>query len=199
MYNPIKPIIITLKDNNKVINSPAFFSFRYTSGFEKTIRDKVEYTIKEFYPKDPFEAKVFIDHFITDDIFKTYDTINSIFFFFALIAVVLSVLGVFGLVTHTLNQRTKEIAIRKISGCSSFSILKSITFEYIFMILVASVFGLTGAYYIDNTLPIYYPVEKSILDFLFAVFLAITITLITIGFKTWKESTRNPVEALKYE
>jgi len=199
MYNSIKPIIITPKDNNIVINSPAFFSFRYTSGFEKQVRDKVEYTIKEFYPKDPFEAKVFIDHFKTDDIFKVYDTINSIFFFFALIAVALSVLGVFGLVTHNLNQRTKEIAIRKISGCSSFSILKSITFEYIFMILVASVFGLTGAYYIDNSLPIYYPVEKSIFDFLFAVILAIIITLVTIGFKTWKESTRNPVEALKYE
>jgi ABC-type antimicrobial peptide transport system permease subunit len=119
--------------------------------------------------------------------------------FLAIIAILLSVFGVIGLVNHSLNQRTKEIAIRKVNGCPSWSIFRSLTLEYLIIITVAAVFGSLGARLVFEDMPLYYPMPQRLSDYLIAIVIALVITLASIFYKTFKESTRNPVESLRYE
>jgi putative ABC transport system permease protein len=199
MYNKIKPLVLILKNDNTEITGPVYFAFRIDPESEKSTMGTIKSVLKESFPFDPFQLKIFNDYYKTDLIFKVFGTINSLFFFFALIAITLSIIGVVGLNTHLLQQRTKEIAIRKINGCSTFSMIKSITFEYILLITIASVIGSISARYMFSFIPIYYPSEQNISDFLIAAVIILAVTLISIGHKTWKESSRNPVEALRYE
>jgi putative ABC transport system permease protein len=198
-YNKIKPLVLTLVGDSSKVSGPVYFGFRIDSNSNLEVKPKIEQAIQSFFPMDPFEVILFTDHYKTDQIFVIFNTINNIFIFFSIIAIILSVLGVIGLVNHSLNQRTKEIAIRKVSGCSSISIFRSLTLEYVFIILIAAGFGSYGARYMFNMLPLYYPIEQRIMDYLIAIIIALTITLLSIFYKTLKESTRNPVDALRHE
>lgn len=198
-YNKIKPLVLTLVDNTTKVGGPVYFGFRIDQNASKNVKAKIEHAIQSFFPVDPFEVKTFTDHYKADAIFAIFNTINNIFIFFSIIAIILSVLGVVGLVNHSLNQRTKEIAIRKVSGCSSISIFRSLTMEFVVIILIAAGFGSFGARYLFNVLPLYYPIEQRITDYLIAVVLALLITLVAIFYKTLKESTRNPVDSLRHE
>jgi putative ABC transport system permease protein len=199
MYNQIKPLVLLLKNDNSEITGPVYFPFRIQPGSEKSTIPAINGVLKGSFPYDPFQVKIFNDYYKTDAIFEIFRTINLLFFFFAAIAIVLSALGVIGLTTHSLQQRTKEIAIRKVSGCSTLAMFKSITFEYILLIALASVAGSIGARYIYSFLPIYYAAEQNVIDFLIAVIIILVVTFASIGHKTWRESSRNPVEALRYE
>jgi putative ABC transport system permease protein len=199
MYNVIKPLMIRVRDDHAIINGPVFFAFRVNSEDINSLRGKIEVEMKELFPEDPFVVKIFNDHFKTAEIFEVYQTINSVFIFFAFIAVILSILGVVGLVNHTLNRKTKEIAIRKISGCSSISMFTSISMEYLALILISTVVGSLGAGYLYNLFPINYPFELNVMDFLYAGIIILILTILATGHKTWRESTRNPVHALRYE
>jgi putative ABC transport system permease protein len=199
MYNVIKPLAIRLTSDQTKINGPVFFAFRVDSDNMQHLKKEIESTLKEIFPMDPFEIKEFEDHFTTAEIFEVYETINSIFGFFALVAVILSILGVIGLVNHSLNRRTKEIAIRKISGCSSLSMFVSISMEYLALILISTLAGALGSGYLYKLFPINYPFELSIMDFLYAGIIILILTIFSTGHKTWRESTRNPVQALRYE
>jgi len=198
-YNVIKPLVIRVKDGESKIAGPVFFAFRVNSENLNKLRRDIEARLQESFPVDPFVVKIFNDHFKTAEIFEVYSTINSVFTFFALIAIILSILGVIALITHTLNRRTKEIAIRKISGCSSFTIFTSITFELVLIILIASIIGALGARYFYGLFPIYYPFKLSIWDFSIGGLTILALTLLSTGRKTWKESIRNPVELLRHE
>ncbi len=198
-YNVIKPLAIKVKNGDSVITGPVFFAFRLNSDNLNKLRAEIESVLIESFPRDPFVVKIFDNHFKTAEIFEVYRTINSVFSFFALIGIVLSILGVIGLITHTLNRRTKEIAIRKISGASSFSMFTSISLEFILIIFIASIIGSMGAGYFYGLFPIYYPIELSFSDFLVGGLLILSLTLLSTGHKMWKESVRNPVEALRHE
>ena len=198
-YNKIKPLVLTLVDDNTILRGAIYFGFKIKEGSSKEVKTKITQVVQSFFPVDPFEVKLFTDHYKTDVIFSIFNTINNIFIFFSIIAIILSVLGVIGLVNHSLNQRTKEIAIRKVSGCSSLWIFQSLTMEYMLIILIAAIFGSFGARYIFNILPLYYPIQQHIADYLIGVTIALLITLLSIFYKTLKESTRNPVDALRYE
>jgi putative ABC transport system permease protein len=199
MYNVIKPLAIRVTSDQTKINGPVFIAFRVDSENIQLLKKDIESALQVSFPMDPFEIKEFEDHFTTAEIFEVYETINSIFGFFALIAIVLSILGVIGLVNHSLNRRTKEIAIRKISGCSSISMFASISLEYLVLIIISTVAGALGSGYLYQLFPINYPFELSIMDFLYAGIIILILTILSTGHKTLRESTRNPVQALRYE
>lgn len=198
-YNQIKPLVLTLADEESIISGPVFFGARIKSDVFESAKSTLESTLKFVYPNDPFEVKRFGDHYAHDQIFKIFHSIKNIFIFFSVIGILLSVFGIIGLVNQSLTQRTKEIAIRKVSGCTSISIFRSLMMEYIIIILVAAIFGSMAAQYIFGKMPIYHPVDQNIFDYLIGIMIALGISMLAILFKTIRESTRNPVEALRYE
>ena len=199
IYNQIKPMVLVLRNEGNAMRNYTYLGFRIAPGTFKESSDLISNTLLNFFPDDPYTILSFDDHFANDQHFAIFDTIINVIVFLAMIAIVLSVLGVVGLVNHSLNQRTKEIAIRKVSGGTSWSIFKSLTWEFMLIIIIASLLGILGASYVFNDFPLNYQMPFRVVDYLFGIFISLVITLLSIAFKTYKESRRNPVEALRYE
>ena len=199
MYDKIQPIVIRVEPDYYDAERARYFAFRISDENTDQTKKLINNVFQEFFPDDPFEIKVFSNFFVDHHIFRIFNTIRNLFVFTALIAILLSIMGVVGLVSFTLNRKTKEIAVKKINGCSITSILTSFLTEYLILIIIAGIFGTLSAVYAFQQIPLNYSVTHSVWDYLKAVTIVLVVVLISIFFKIYKESKRNPVEALRYE
>ena len=199
IYNQIKPMVLVVKNEESSMRNYTYLSFRTTPDSFNESYTKISSALQTHFPNDPYKILSFDDHFSEDHHFAIFDTIINVMRFLAAIAIALSILGVLGLVNHALNLRTKEIAIRKVNGCSSWSIFRSMTWEFMVIILFASLAGTLGAKYVFNNFPLHYPMPFRFPDYLIGIMLVMVITLSSILYKTLKEARRNPVEALRHE
>lgn len=199
MYNRINPIIIRVMPDNYNAERARYLAFRISGNNTNQTKKYITEVVQELFPDDPFEVKVFSNFFVEQQIFRIFNTIRNLFVFAALIAILLSIMGVVGLVNFALNRKTKEIAIKKINGSSISSILTSYLTEYLILIIVAGIFGTVGAVYAFQQIPLNYSVDHSVWDYLKAEIIVLTVVLLSIFYKVYKESRRNPVEALRYE
>ena len=110
-------------------------------------------------------------------------------------------MGLFGLTTYSVEQRKKEIAIRKVHGATVKNILTIITSQFIRWILVANIVAYPVAYlFVKNWLGNFaYQTEISWTLFAIATVLTLLIVLITVSFQAIKAATANPVKSLRYE
>jgi putative ABC transport system permease protein len=120
---------------------------------------------------------------------------------FAILAIVISCIGILGLAIFSSERRTKEIGIRKINGAKISDILIKLNREFIFLVVIAYVIAVPIAWYamhkwLQNFA---YRTELSWWIFVLAGILALTIALLTVSWQSWRAATRNPVEALRYE
>ena len=201
MYNVIKPLSIRLTSDQTKINGPVFFAFRVDSDNMQYLKKEIESTLKEIFPMDPFEIKEFEDHFTTAEIFEVYETINSIFGFFALVAVILSILGVIGLVNHSLNRRTKEIAIRKVMGATIYQVAIIFAEKFIKWLLLANLIAWPLSFYVMNRWLDAFPYHHTINWWIFPMtgIISITIATGTTIFQILKSSRTKPAEVFQFE
>ena len=110
-------------------------------------------------------------------------------------------LGLFGLASFVAEQRTKEIAIRKILGASITKILGYLSREFVILVVIANIIAWIPAYYfLNNWLQNFaYHININLLIFLISGISAVLIALITVIFQAYKAAIANPVDALKYE
>ncbi|MEZ5104581.1 MAG: FtsX-like permease family protein [Draconibacterium sp.] len=121
--------------------------------------------------------------------------------FFAFMAIVLAALGLFGYVSLTLIQRTKEIGIRKVNGAKVSEILSMINKDFVKWIVIAFLIATPIAYYTMNKWLENFAYKTTLSWWIFALagLLALGIALLTVSWQSWRAATRNPVEALRYE
>ncbi|NJK94778.1 MAG: ABC transporter permease [Bacteroidales bacterium] len=100
-----------------------------------------------------------------------------------------------------INQRIKEIGVRKVNGARSFEILLTIYKAFVIWLLGALVIAMPIAYFIvDKWLSNFpYKVQMSWWVFVLAGTIAIVVAIITLSWQSWRAATRNPVESLRYE
>jgi putative ABC transport system permease protein len=140
-----------------------------------------------------------------DDRYKTTyaKEINTtkIFGVFAMLCIFISCLGLFGLVSFVINQKTKEIAIRKVFGSNIKQIVAIISKEFINLVIIASIIGIPIAYfYMDKWLNNFaYKISLSWYYFAAAMIIAILIAFATIIYKTIIAANTNPARALRDE
>jgi putative ABC transport system permease protein len=117
------------------------------------------------------------------------------------IAIIISSLGLFGLTILLINQRIKEIGIRKVNGAKASEVLKTINRSFISWLLGSLIIAIPVAYYIVNKWLSSFPyrVDMNWWIFIFAGSIALIVALITVSWQSWRAATRNPVEALRYE
>jgi putative ABC transport system permease protein len=120
---------------------------------------------------------------------------------FAILAVVISCIGILGLAIFSSERRTKEIGIRKINGARTSEILVLLNSNFIILVIIAFVIATPVAWYVMHKWiqNFAYRTELSWWIFGVAGFLALAIALLTVSFQSWRAATRNPVEALRYE
>ncbi|MCK4699525.1 MAG: FtsX-like permease family protein, partial [Bacteroidales bacterium] len=126
---------------------------------------------------------------------------GTIFSIFALIAILVSCLGLFGLASYTTEQRTKEIGIRKVMGASVSVVLLLLSREIIILMSVSTLIAWPAAYFfMKNWLQNFaFKINPGVLTFFIASLVALVIAMITISYRTYRASTANPADSLRHE
>ena len=160
---------------------------------------EIEQTWNKMFPEDPFEY-----HFLDDlfaELYANEQQLQDVVSRFTWIAIFIGCLGLFGLVMHSAEQRTKEIGVRKVLGASVVSILRLLTQSYIKWIVIANILVWPIAYYVMRQWlqNFAYHIDLTIWPFLLAGLSVLMIALLTVSWQIVKAATANPVEALKYE
>src|SRR6185369_4811671 len=131
-------------------------------------------------------------------LFQSGIHLEQIFTSLVILAILITCLGLFGLVIFIAQQRVKEIGIRKVLGASVFSITKLLTLDFIKLVCIAIIIASPIAWYaMDKWLQDYaYRINISWITFCIAGLLAIAIALVTISFQSIKAAIANPVKSL---
>jgi putative ABC transport system permease protein len=152
-----------------------------------------------FFPGAPFEAFFLDQNF--NEVFEADKQFKAVLEFFAMVAIFISCLGVFGLSSFLINQKMKEVSIRKVLGAGIGEIIKVLTTEYIWLVLISTIVAVPLAYYFIsewlNTFLV--RIDLSLIIFTLPVIGLLAIILITVGNKTRKAAITNPATTLKSE
>ncbi len=141
-------------------------------------------------------------HFVDETIEKMHraDLRTGILFnIFSIIAILISCLGLFGLVTYTAETKTKEIGIRKVLGANVAGIVEMLSKEFLILVGIAMLIAFPLAYYwLDKMLQDYaYRINISWWMFALAGIITVALTLLTVGWKAVKAATANPVKSIR--
>jgi putative ABC transport system permease protein len=142
--------------------------------------------------------------FIEDNINKNYkseDRLKELLQAFALFAIFISCLGLFGLSAFSAQLRTKEMGIRKAMGASIFKIAARISKNFVIYVIFALIIALPlGLYFMRNWLNNFaYHIDIQWWEFVLTAVLALLITLISVGYQAVRSGLANPVDSLRYE
>jgi putative ABC transport system permease protein len=181
--------------------SDNFYSLKMGSGIHnwKDVIQKTETEWAAFFPGNPFEYFFLDEHFQ-----KQYEAdrqFGRTFGLFAVLAIIVACLGLFGLVSFVTAQRTKEIGIRKISGAGVSNILLLLTKDFIKPILIAFAIAAPVTYYLLQQWLQDYAFKITISPWMFILpaLVILILALITISTQTIKVASANPVKSLRTE
>lgn len=140
----------------------------------------------------------------TDEIAIDYEIDRTLFGFInttAILAIAIGCLGLYSLISFVVQQKTKELGIRKVVGANTNSLVLLLSSKYIWLIALATIiavpFGFYGTKEWLNSFV--YQVDVSPLIFIGAFFLTLLIAVVSIGYRAYAAANKNPVKALRYE
>jgi putative ABC transport system permease protein len=196
LHSKITPYIFRFKDEN---NNYGYFSLRLDPSFNQETLKSIESVWKNYTDNDPMKY-----FFMDEDFNRMYSQekqSSGLAMLFAILAIIIASLGLFGLTSYTVLQRTKEIGIRKTMGASTTEIFILISREILILISIATLIAWPLIYYIaDNWLQnFHYKIDISISDFLIGFLIALVIAIITISYQTITTARINPALSLRYE
>jgi len=194
MHQKIQPLLMQYDKNwwgKMYVRTTAKDASRALAAAEKVY--------KEYDTDHPFDYSFLDSQF--NDLYKTDIHIGELFNCFAIITILISCLGLFGLVTFTAESRIKEIGVRKVLGASVPDIITLLSKDFLVLVLVAAAIAFPTAWYgLSNFLQAYaYRTDLSWWVFFVAGLLTICIALITISFRAIKAAIANPVKSLRTE
>lgn len=178
---------------------PATLSLHLKQGAISTAVTDIGKLYKELMPADPFEY-----HFLDDTFNAQYKSdvrFGSIFGLFAILAVTISCLGLWGLASFTTSQKLKEIGVRKVLGASVSSIVYLLTGQFLRLVLIASALGIPLAWYgMDTWLHGFaFRIGMEWDLFVLPVTALAVITLLTVSLQVLKGAGTNPAKVLRSE
>jgi len=159
----------------------------------------VENTWNRVIPDYPLEYRFLDEAF--DSMYRTEDRMGTLLKYFAILAVFIACLGLFGLASFTAEQRTKEIGVRKILGASVFQVTLLLCKQFLLLVLLANVIACPVAYLVmKNWLQNYaYQTGLGLFIFVAAIAAALIVAIISVSFQAIKAAISNPVDSLRYE
>jgi ABC-type antimicrobial peptide transport system permease subunit len=168
------------------------------SGFTESIK-KIQTEWQKTFPDAIFNYN-FLDQKI-ETMYKEEQRTTSLIQLFALVAILIGCLGLFGLISYVTSQKIKEIGIRRVNGAKISEILTMLNKDFIKWVAIAFVISCPIAYYAMNKWLENFAYKTTLSWWIFALagVLALGIALLTVSWQSWRAATRNPVEALRYE
>ena len=196
LQTEITPYIFVFKNDNQ---NWGFITVRLSNNNLKTTINSIENVWKEFSGNEPMQY-FFLDESF-NNLYKEEAHNSKLAIIFTILAILIASLGLFGLTSFTVEQRTKEIGIRKAMGATIASIFYLIAKEIIILISISTLIAWPFIYYVaNNWLQNYhYRINLNAFDFLIGFIIAIVIAVITISYRTIRSAKANPVDSLRYE
>jgi len=180
-------------------NSTGLASFRINTTNAEDLIKQISDRWKTLAPGLPFSYRFLSDSF--DEMYRSEQRAGRIAIVFAILAVLIACLGLFGLVTFMAEQRTKEIGVRKVLGASVSNVVALLSKDFLLLVLIACVFAFPVAWWAMNKWLQDFSYRINITWWVFAIagFAAFMIALITVSFQAFKAAIANPVKSLRTE
>jgi putative ABC transport system permease protein len=195
MHQPIEPLI--LNPHLHEVDKIAYVKIPVGKFQEKI--SSIEKKWKLAFPGSGFDHWFVSDEF--NRMYKSEMTVSSLAKVFAVLAILITILGVFSLASYTAEQRTKEIGIRKVLGAGENQVVSLFVMIFVKIFLIASLVAVPAAWFAAYKWleGFAYRVTISPLVFLWSLLGLFLITLITVSYEVWKSARANPVAALRTE
>ena len=196
LQNNLGPVLFRFGEHN---NFPGFLTIRMAKDKKQETVRFLEKTWEKLFPDVTFSGFFVKDKYL--DNYKSEDKLIRIILIFTLLAIILSCLGLFSLVSYETMNRTKEIGIRKVNGAGTGKIMLMLSKDFTKWVLVAFIIAcLVGYFAMNKWLQNFaYKTDLSWWIFALAGLLTYLIALLTASWQSWRAASRNPVEALRYE
>jgi putative ABC transport system permease protein len=195
LHEPIRPLIVDVKEDLYfgiiIIRTEAGKTEEALAGLEKVY--------KNINPNYPFAFQFLDDEF--DKIYRSEQVMSRLSNVFAIVAIMISCLGLLGLVMFSAEQRTKEIGIRKVLGATVANILGLLSKDFLAIVAIAFIIAAPiAAYFMNQWLSGFaFRIELSWWIFGIAGGGALLIALLTISVQAIQSAVANPVKSLKAE
>jgi len=193
MHQTVGPLVIQLSNNY------GSMAIRVNTKNVASIIDNIKTKWSNMAPGRPFSYT-----FMDADFNKIYSAerrTGTLFITFAVFAIFIACLGLFGLVTYAAEQRTKEIGVRKVLGASVGGIVSMLSKDFAKLVLIATIIAFPVAWWAMNKWlqSFAYRIDISWWVFVIAGIVALTIALVTVSFQAIKAAVANPVKSLRTE
>ncbi len=193
IQNSIEPLVFRLHRNLNVL------FIRTQPGKTDAAIKILQHISETLNPSFPFSYS-FLDQDL-DNLYKGEQQMGSIFNLFAVLAIFISCLGLYGLSAFMAEQRTKEIGVRKVLGASVFSIVYLLSTGFTKLIAVAIVIAVPLSWYMVRSWleSFAYHIDVSWMIFVLASLAALAIAWTTVSYESIRAAVMNPVRSLKSE
>ena len=189
-----EPLIFRL-----IPDATSFYSLKVKSGDMQQTIALAEEKFKTYFPGNPFQF-FFLDQYYNQQ-YQADQQFGKVFGVFAALAIFIACLGLFGLSSYTVVQRTKEIGVRKVLGASVPQVIALLFKDFAILVTVAIVLAVPVSWWVMNNWLSEFANRISLSWWIFAVpsLIVIGIAWITISMHTYRAASANPVESLRYE
>lgn len=199
----IEPLVIRLRnpENNSVGSSLAItsVSLKVSGNNLQGLITDLKQTWKNLDPVYPFDFE-FLDAKIQKH-YEADERFGKLFITFTFISIIITCLGLFGISLLTIEQRTKEIGIRKILGASARNLITLLTGQFVKLLVVSIVVAAPLGYWVmERWLSDFsYRINVSLVIILFSFVTVALVAVVTVGIQALKASNLNPVDSLRSE
>ena len=196
LHRKIDPVVYFMRGNRGIGRTT---TVRITADrYQETLK-YIEDTWHKYAGEQAFEYVFFDEDF--NRLYTTEIRTRQIVTIFSILAVIIACLGLFGLASFMMEQRTREIGIRKTLGATVPNVLVLLSRDILQLVFIAALIAFPISYFLMNKWlqNFAYRIGYSYIGFLASALIAILIALVTISHQTWKAARSNPVDALKYE
>jgi putative ABC transport system permease protein len=196
LRNPINPYVFCFKTDEIQFG---YFTVRLASQNYQTTINEIENRWKEFTANDPLQY-----YFVDEDFEQMYlqEKQNAqMAVIFSVLAIFIASLGLFGLTSFTVEQKTKEIGVRKAMGSTVAGIYTVISKEVFILVTISALIACPLIYYIAGQWleNFYFRMELSLFTFIAGFSIALVVAALTISYRILKAARVNPARSLKYE
>jgi putative ABC transport system permease protein len=176
-----------------------YFAVRYQTETSNAATKQLQSIWQRHFPDYPFSS-FYLDEYFNQQ--YTYDKkFGGVMAVLSALAILISCLGLFGMTSLAMTQRTKEIGIRKVLGATASSVIGLFTSDFFRLIILADIIFIPIAYVaVDRWLGNYaFRITPDWWYFALPALLTLGIALVTITLQTFKAAVRNPVDSLRYD
>jgi ABC-type antimicrobial peptide transport system permease subunit len=194
-FDPVKPTVFTMLPANM-----PFMNIRLNRDLSATdALAKVETVLGRYDPSGNFNIKFIDSEF--DNKFRREERVSTLTIAFSCMAILISLIGIFGLATFVAEQRIKEIGIRKVMGANMLGIWRLLSADFVALVAIALLISAPVAYVFMHEWLLNYEYRTNISWWIFAAagFGALSVTLLTVSFQAIRAASINPVKSLKTE